>query len=31
MGMLWLKRIRGVDATKRTANESIAVLKRTVQ
>ena len=31
LGMLWLKRIRGVDATKRSANESIAVLKRTVQ
>lgn len=31
IGMLWLKRIRGVDATKRTANQSIAVLKRTVQ
>lgn len=31
IGMLWLKRIRGVDATKRTTNESIAVLKRTVQ
>ena len=31
LGMWWLKRIRGVDATKRSANESIAVLKRTVQ
>ena len=29
IGVLWLKRIRGVDATKRAANESIAVLKRT--
>ena len=28
IGMLWLKRIRGVDATKRTANKSLAVLKR---
>ena len=31
VGMLWLKRINGVDATKRSTNESIAVLKRSVQ
>lgn len=31
VGTLWLKRINGVDATKRSANESIAVLKRSVQ
>lgn len=31
IGMLWLKRIRGVDATKRTTNKSIAVLKRAAQ
>lgn len=31
IGRVWLKRMPGVDATKRTANESIAVLKRTVR
>lgn len=31
IGLLWLKRIRGVDATKRTANKSLAVLKRTAR
>ncbi len=31
IGMLRLKAIRGVDATKRTTNESIAVFKRTAR
>ena len=31
VGMLWLKRIGGVDATMRTTNKSIAVLKRAAQ
>jgi hypothetical protein len=31
IGMLRLRGIHGVDATKRTANKSIAVLKRTVR
>lgn len=30
IGLLRLKAIRGVDATKRTTNESLAVLKRSV-
>ena len=31
IGMLRLKAIRGVDATKRTTNESLAVLKRSAR